>query len=417
MTDAGKNALSIATRNNHDALGRVLIKEELEVSSRRIHSQGVGFQYKKGKTSLHLVVVEGNIELVSALLVARWDLDSGSCPHTPVLDAIYHNHDHVARLLIEKGSRIDDNLLLAAAGHALTDTIRILLSKGANANAVCYWETPLELAATKIRNPKKRLETIELLINNGARVDVNVRKGIPLVLETSKSELEDVTKLLIESGAPLDETGVDRAAVVHFAARQGDLQVICALIARGTRLDMQQADGRTALYMASEAGHVEVVKALLEANSGEWIDLKDRHLKTALYNAVSENNVELARALVEYGADMTCRMAPGLPKSTPLANAIHQRYADMVQLFIDMGVTPDEKFHGDIVRDAIAGRDIPTIRALLSKDSKIPLTGKRSYASEVLPYAIGLNSPPVLELLLELLADISDVEALKTAIH
>jgi ankyrin repeat protein len=64
------------------------------------------------------------------------------------------------------------------------------------------------------------LQTVKLLVNNGASVDVRNQKDAPLVLEASKKGYVDVTKLLIESGARLNDTGFERAAVVHFAAKQ-----------------------------------------------------------------------------------------------------------------------------------------------------------------------------------------------------
>jgi hypothetical protein len=146
-------------------------------------------------------------------------------------------------------------------------------------------------------------------------------------------------------------------------------------------------------------------------------DRKNKSECTTLHDAVTANEVEAAQVLVEYGASMTCQTYPGYTSTSPLAQAVRGRHAEIVQLFIAKRATPDEKVHGNIVRDAIEAGDLPTIKALLSADFKNSPTGKPCYATENIGHAIKRNKIDVIKLLLELGADITDGEAFRLALH
>jgi len=412
-TEAGQNALSFAARNSHNALGRLLIDEELKASSRFINSHGIGFQYERGRTSLHLVAAEGNLDLVVALLEAGWDINGGGCKFTPVLDAIYHKHEHVAKFLIEKGSRVDQELLKPAAEYGLNNLVRILLSKGVDANAPSYGQTALEAAVASRHNPEGRFELVKLLLENGANIRTN--QGAPLLLRAAASRLEDIAMLLIEYGAPLEGKGDGGMTIVHCAAELGYLDVIRMAVAKGAQLDLQDNDGRTPLHLAACKGHTELMEVLLKAEAGEWVDRKNKRGCTALHEAITANNVEAARVLVEHGASMTCQTYPSSTSTSPLAQAVKERRAEIVQIFIDKGATPDEKIHGRIIFLAVEGADPPTIKALLSGDSKTS-PNRHEYITKALDHAIQGNKVDVIRLLLGLGADITDGKAFKLAL-
>jgi ankyrin repeat protein len=193
--------------------------------------------------------------------------------------------------------------------------------------------------------------------------------------------------------------------------------VIRAIVAKAAWLDVQDNNGRTPLHLAAQKGHAEVVNALLRAKDGDWVDRKNKSKCTALHDAVTANEVEAARVLVEYGASMSCQTYPGYTSTSPLAQAVRGRRAEIVQLFIAKGATPDEKVHGNIVLDAIEAGDLPTIKALLSADSKNSPTGKPCYATQNIRHAIQRNKVDVIKLLLELGADITDGEAFILALR
>jgi ankyrin repeat protein len=171
------------------------------------------------------------------------DLNGGNCQFTPVLEAIYHGHEHIAKFIIEKGSRIDQDLLKPAAEYGLTGIVHILLSKGVDANTLSYGETALEAAVMTTHNPEGHLELVKLLLENGANVKIG--QGEPLVLRAAVRGYEDVTKLLIEAGAPLDGKASDGATIVHYATEFGYLGVIRALVAKEVWLDVQDNNERT----------------------------------------------------------------------------------------------------------------------------------------------------------------------------
>jgi len=99
-----------------------------------------------------------------------------------------------------------------------------------------------------------------------------------------------------------------------------------------------------------------------------------------------------------------------------LAQAVKERRAPIVWLFIGKGATPDEKIHGNVIRAAIEGGDLPTIKALLSVDSKASRT-YHEHTTEAIDHAIQRNKVDIIKLLLELGADITSGEAFRLALR
>ena len=79
----------------------------------------------------------------------------------------------------------------------------------------------------------------------------------------------EVVRLLVESGAKIDQGKTDDGATPLFiAAQQGDLEVVRLLVQSGAKKDQGKTDtGATALSMAACNGHLEVVRLLVESGA------------------------------------------------------------------------------------------------------------------------------------------------------
>lgn len=99
-----------------------------------------------------------------------------------------------------------------------------------------------------------------------------------------------------------DRNRLGRAAV-HYAAADGDVDVLRVLLAEGADPGAADADGWTPLHFAAQAQAPLVVEALLAA--GVTVDAADRHGNTPLWRAVfcSRGEGAVIRLLLEAGAD------------------------------------------------------------------------------------------------------------------
>lgn len=406
------NALSCAASQNHNSLGKFLIEQELLIS------KGVGFHYQRGETSLHFVAAVGNINLVQALLDAGWDVNAGE-RDIPLKAAMRYGHEQVVNLLIEKGSRLDEGLLHQAAENGLIGTAKLLISKGANVNALDRQKRSLFEAARK--GPKEKYEEfVKLLINSGAKVNVKDSSGMSVLLQASDAGYESVSKLFLEAGASLIEKRTDGTTIVHSAAKKGHVEMIRSLVERGAQLGVRDDNMKTALNFAAAGGHAEVIRLLLKAKPGDWVNgnSNDEYRSPPLYDAILNEHLEAARVLVENGASIADRSFVDWRYSSPLYIAVRNEKAEIVQIFMDMGGgTLSESAFGEIVKEAVERGHLETTKALLSKETARPISGKVLQATQHLPHAALRCKIEIVKLLLELGADSSDNKALNECIE
>ncbi len=205
---------------------------------------------RRGWTPLHYAVKAGHYDIVWLLL------DYGANPNTRVGDgtgvtplhlAVRNQNYDIAKLLLNAGAKPDarDELgkspLHEAASSGNFLITHLLIERGANVNAVDVdGRTPLHEAVIELspKEPKeKRLE----------------RRG--------------VVALLLKYGA--DPNIKDKyyfRTPLHYAALNGDVDVVKELLERGADPTIRDSKGKTPLDLAREARHHEVVQVLASAS-------------------------------------------------------------------------------------------------------------------------------------------------------
>jgi ankyrin repeat protein len=134
--------------------------------------------------------------------------------------------------------------LMNAAQNGNLDAVKLLLSKGANPNAVSH-------------PPSKT-------VKNGT---INLGRFTPLTLAAPGPV--DVAAALLEAGAQVNATEVRGMTALMMSAvtDHGDLETAKALIARGADLRAVSVDGETALDWAEKGGATPVVALLKGAGA------------------------------------------------------------------------------------------------------------------------------------------------------
>jgi ankyrin repeat protein len=154
-------------------------------------------------------------------------------------------------------------------------------------------------------------EIAVLLIENGALIEGSKGKESPLIAATSLG-CESVAKLLIDSGANLEATGVFGARPLHWAASMGLSLTVELLIHKGSELEKKCSEfGATPLYWAvfSFGPHgpnrkrdpIESVKMLLEA--GANLDTTNNQGISALKCSQQADATEMNELLMKYSND------------------------------------------------------------------------------------------------------------------
>ena len=156
--------------------------------------------------------------------------------------------------------------LHVAARHGHADLARLLLARGARADALYTGNRhPLHEAAAGAHAAVARL-----LLEHGAAADPRDEAGYRPLHVACMAGAREVAECLLDAGAAIDAAGNDRFQPIHHAAQDGgSAGLIRVLVARGADVNAVHSLHGSPLAMARRAGREEVVGALREAGAEE----------------------------------------------------------------------------------------------------------------------------------------------------
>ena len=175
---------------------------------------------------------------------------------------------------------------------------------------------------------KRPLENTQLLLDNGAQVDVRDEDGnTPLILAAKGASRPETIQLLIEKGAKVNARNNDGWTPLMIAARGSGWQSIQLLIKKGAEVNVRNNDGWTPLMIAARgpgwhhdsrnedrsgplvlastgSDRPEIIQVLIEG--GAEVNARNNDGWTPLMIAARWcNNSEIILWLLDNGADAT----------------------------------------------------------------------------------------------------------------
>lgn len=215
-----------------------------------------------------------------------------------------------ARALVDAGADVNSAGLGGLTPLMLSvtqpDLVKLLLSKGADPNAVAAFRayTPL-LRAAEVGN----LEVTRLLLAAGAKVDHANTTGETALHVAAEGNRADVVVALVEGGANVNKANKERETPLYLACGSQCPDAVAALLKARADVEAGAADGTTPLVATAAVGNADIVKALLAA--GARADHRDRKGRSALLMAAYYRRGEVARALIAAGADTGLKTVDG----------------------------------------------------------------------------------------------------------
>ena len=100
----------------------------------------------------------------------------------------------------------------------------------------------------------------------------------------------------------VNETNDYGYTALHYAADNGNLEILKLLINNKALIDIQSNDGSTPLMLSVIRQHEETCKKLLE--NGANPNLKDEFGYTSLHRAALNNDLNIMKLLVDNGGDV-----------------------------------------------------------------------------------------------------------------
>jgi ankyrin repeat protein len=258
----------------------------------------------------------------------------------------------MAKWMIENGSDVhqggDVPLMRAALNEYRIPMMELLVSYGADVNAVCSGDFPIIFAPCESLDP----QALKWLVDRGAKPNCHARTGTALdyVIGTygrDPKRLSACIDVLLAAGGTTryNPPGVLEVLrrPLHLLAEQldADRQLVHR---RFPELDCGSTGGRrlllrgaTLLHVAAEFGAVQAARLLLDngadVNARATVDDAGIGGQTAIFHAVTQfrdDGLPMAQLLVEHGADLSVRVKlPGhyerpdeVVECTPLGYAL-----------------------------------------------------------------------------------------------
>jgi len=216
---------------------------------------------------LHKAIEEGRIDDAKNMIMGGVEVNTKNimtCA-SPIYSAAIRNQIDIVKMLITKGASVKTSLrdgctILHSIAHGNTtftvELIDLLINNGFDINAIDkHGQTALFLACFR-----KDSSLADYLLEKGA--DVNSGKKTPIYAAASFSSASLVAKL-IDKGANInDQSSPQKDTPLHYAATEGNIEVIKFLLEQGADTKLTNSLGRTALANASLKNNTEAVNLL-----------------------------------------------------------------------------------------------------------------------------------------------------------
>jgi ankyrin repeat protein len=281
--------------------------QAMMASRRYSWESGYSQNVPKQMTGAHLAAYFGLSEAIITLFRDRHNPNiKDTYGRTPLLWAAQMGHEAVAKLLLEKGAKLESidkkhgrTPLSWAAESGHVAVAKLLLEKGAELEPKGRSGlTPLWWAAQMGHEA-----VVKLLLEKGVDPESKNKYGPAPLQWAARNGHEAVVKLLLEKGAELESKDKDGWTPLRWAARNGHKAVVKLLLEKGADLESKDKDGRTPLRWAIKNGHEAVVKMLLE--KGAKLEFKDNEYgRTPLRWLIENGHEAVVKLLLEKGADL-----------------------------------------------------------------------------------------------------------------
>lgn len=207
-------------------------------------------------------IKQGDVAKIGALLDADPSLAAqAENDVTPILLAIYHGKQGVARLLIERGAPVS-----FGEAVALGDAERVRQMLAADPSLL-HSRTPDGYPAAGLAIFFGHGALARWLIEQGADVNAyaeNPNRVAPVHAAAAARDHETM-RLLLARGADVNARQVMDYTALHGAASRGDIEMARLLLDHGAERDARGSDGMTAADVARKYGHAEFA-AWIEEN-------------------------------------------------------------------------------------------------------------------------------------------------------
>ncbi len=349
-----------------------------------------------GETPLHSAARHGHLQVISLLLEYGAEVnakDSNTC--TPLWNALYHQKEPAARLLLAAGAdtswlqdRLSAILLTSAARSGELPTLRLLVELGASPEAETEGIGCGAALTSAVR--QNQVHVVRYLLSLGADAFSTLTFQPNAWQETLRGGKVEMARLIL---AAVGSRAVEATSCQELFSlvQQGYAGVLRLLLEAGVAADAPGEAGRTLLMEAALQGRVDCMRLLLA--HGAQVEAQDADGWTPLMHAVNNLREAAAELLLSCGAELAPVLA--LPRT---AQAWELMQEEVEQQGRQLAVREADKRSCDMIRfPEVAVRAVELARQLYPKEDEVRC-GPRSMTA--LMHAAGKGHHAVVKQLL-----------------
>lgn len=409
-------------RNGRSALHGACASGQLAVAQLCLdRGADVDLTDKLGNTSLLLAAQNGHTEIVRLCIEAGASLDACNMRgYTPLVVASGGGHTEIVNLLLEQGAKVQPcrskavAALISASNRGQIAVVGLLLANGCDIEARnSVGKTPLLLASAGGHE-----EVVSLLLEHGADVEAVDMDGATSLHHASLQGHLSTVSVLLQTGCAVHTKDKRGKTALHYASNEGMgftseismftfdewlprpsqstglpsyAEITAMLIESGADVDDVCSLTVAPIHLASQMGNIEAVKCLIDA--GADITAEDMHGQTALHHAIIARSAGTVELLLDSGADANRPIQK--TKGTPLIMACKSHQLALVTLLIQHGadVTARDALGGTPLLAAATGRNAAIIDYLLRINPSLIHDSDHLFGRQALGWA-ALHAPP-----------------------
>ena len=366
-------------------------------------------------TPLQSALASGKHAIVKGLINAGADVRSigeGDEPVVFVQAALCGFFTCLNVILQYRGELVPQGLkeaaLIQASGEGYVDVCRLLLQHGTDPNGSVDEEYAL-VQAVKSRN----LELVKLLLKHGAKLDLGVgSENGPALSVAAKLGLKDITDLLIQEGAGVNDVDAEGCTPLYFAAQAGHHEIVQILLCANAEVnkpskarfsplvaaykypevirilldggaDMDRLGGpATVLHVAAYHNEIDTIRLLISRHANLEIKIDGKSLAdegfTALLEASWQGHVPAVRFLLDAGADINATSAVG---TSSLHYALQKSNHDVMRALMDYNPALDMRDLGGYTPLHWVAENTPisNVKVLLDRGANLEVSNNLGY--------------------------------------
>lgn len=259
----------------------------------------------QGCSPLILAAIKGHYEIVQHLVASGSSLgQTDSQKRCALVHAALNGHSHVVKYLLAcdwlpHETRNDSTLLnsskqalVAAAGRGHSSIVEELLMTMPELDVDTVDYITGENSLT-ISSSNGHTDTVSILLSRGANHEKKNRKGMSALLLAVKEGHWNIVERLIQCGADIEQKDVNGRNSLMISAEENHVGIMIDLLKKGADHTIADKDGLTPLSWACLRGRLLAAKSLLEHNAN--IHHQDNHQRTPLDLAAYQGTGELVQ--------------------------------------------------------------------------------------------------------------------------